>query len=53
MLGMTAEMMYGVLEMQAVMPGFGEVMFTPLRRYVTIFISFRYLMKFLKIIILT
>lgn len=40
MSGMTAAMMYGVLEMQAVMPGFGEVMFTLLKRYVSIFISF-------------
>lgn len=34
MLGMIVEMIYGVPEMQAVMHGFGEVMFTLLRRYV-------------------
>jgi len=33
MLGMTAEMIYGVPGMLAVMLGFGEAMFTPLRRY--------------------
>lgn len=33
MLVMTVGMTYGVPEMQAVMPGFGEVMFTPLKRY--------------------
>jgi hypothetical protein len=32
MLGMTVGMMYGVPEMQVVMLGFGEVMFTLLRR---------------------
>lgn len=30
---MTVGMIYGVPEMQAAMPGFGEVMFTPLKRY--------------------
>lgn len=33
MLGMIAEMIYGVPGMQAVMLGFGEAMFTLLRRY--------------------
>lgn len=36
---MIVGMIYGVLEMQAVMLGFGEVMFTPLRRYVSHHIS--------------
>jgi hypothetical protein len=40
MLAMIDGMIYGVLEMLAVMLGFGEAMFTLLRRYVGIFISF-------------
>jgi hypothetical protein len=31
-------MTYGELGMQAVMPGFGAVMFTPSRRYVIFFL---------------
>lgn len=38
-LEMIVEMIYGVLETLDVMLGFGEVMFIPLRRYVSISIS--------------
>lgn len=47
MLGMIVEMIYGVPEMQAVMLGFGEVMFTLSKRYVSIFISFWYVKEIL------
>lgn len=40
-------MIYGVPEMRVVMLGFGEVMFTPLRRYIVIFSVFFFGSKFL------
>lgn len=47
MLGMIVEMIYGVPEMQAVMLGFGEVMYTLSKRYVSILISFWYVKEIL------
>lgn len=39
MLGMIVGTMYGVLEMQVVMHGFGEVMYTPSKRYTSYLLS--------------